>query len=76
MDKKEPAVWVELLSVKQVAQMLGVSPWTIRAWLSQGKMRRTKVGGRTMIRSSELQKVIYEEPDTYESLKAQNGKRL
>jgi excisionase family DNA binding protein len=48
-----------LMSVEQAAIRLGgVSKWTIYAWLSQGKLRRTKVGGRTMIRESELSKVI------------------
>ena len=48
-----------LLSVEEAARRLGgISKWTIHAWLSQGKMQRTKVGSRTMIRESELQKVI------------------
>ena len=48
-----------LLSVEKAAVRLGgLSKWTIYAWLSQGKLRRTKVGGRTMIRESELEKVI------------------
>jgi excisionase family DNA binding protein len=49
----------ELVSVEEAARRLGgISKWTIHAWLSQGKLQRTKVGGRTMIRESELQKVI------------------
>ena len=48
-----------LFSVEESARRLGnISVWTIRAWLSQGKLQRTKVGSRTMIRESELQKVI------------------
>ncbi len=48
-----------LYSVSEAAKVLGgVSKWTVHAWLSQGRMQRTKVGGRTMIRESELQKVI------------------
>jgi excisionase family DNA binding protein len=48
-----------LLSVEETARRLGgISKWTVHAWLSQGKLQRTKVGGRTMIRESELQKVI------------------
>ncbi len=48
-----------LLSVEHAALRLGgLSKWTIYAWLSQGKLQRTKVGGRTMIRESELAKVI------------------
>jgi excisionase family DNA binding protein len=48
-----------LFSVDEAAKRLGgISKWTVHAWLSQGKLQRTKVGGRTMIRESELQKVI------------------
>ena len=48
-----------LLSVKEAARRLGgLSPYTIHAWLSAGKLRRTKVGSRTRIRESELQRVI------------------
>lgn len=48
-----------LLSVEEAAKRLGgISKWTVHAWLSQGKLERTKVGGRTMIRESELAKVI------------------
>jgi excisionase family DNA binding protein len=51
----------QLLSVEEAARRLGgLSKWTVHAWLSQGKLMRTKVGGRTMIRESELQKVIEE----------------
>jgi excisionase family DNA binding protein len=49
----------DLLSVQEAAKRLGgISKWTVHAWLSKGKLQRTKVGGRTMIRESELLKVI------------------
>ena len=47
-----------LLSVKEAAQQLGISHYTIEAWLSKKKLQRTKVGRRTMIRESELEKVL------------------
>jgi excisionase family DNA binding protein len=48
-----------LISIEEAAKRLGgISKWTIHGWLSQGRLRRTKVGGRTMIRESELAKVI------------------
>lgn len=48
-----------LMSVEQVAEQLGgISKWTVHAWLSKGKLRRTKVGSRTMIRESDLQAFI------------------
>jgi excisionase family DNA binding protein len=48
-----------LFSVEEAARRLGgISKWTVHAWLSQGRLQRTKVGSRTMIAESELQKVI------------------
>lgn len=48
-----------LISVDEAARRLGgLSKYTIHAWLAKGKLRRTKVGSRTMIRESELARVI------------------
>ena len=48
-----------LLSVDEAARKLGgLSKYTIHAWLSSGKLQRTKVGSRTMIRESELQRIV------------------
>jgi excisionase family DNA binding protein len=50
-----------LLSVEEAALRLGgISKWTVHSWLSKGRLQRTKVGSRTMIRESELAKVIVE----------------
>jgi excisionase family DNA binding protein len=48
-----------LFSVEEAAKRLGgLSKWTIYKWLTEEKLLRTKLGGRTMIRESELLKVI------------------
>jgi excisionase family DNA binding protein len=48
-----------LLNIEEAARKLGgLSKYTIHAWLSSGKLQRTKVGSRTMIRESELQRMI------------------
>ena len=50
-----------LFDVKGAAVYLGgISPYTVTAWLSQGRLPRTKVGNRTMIRLSALEKFIAE----------------
>ena len=60
----------KLFSVTQVADLLGgISPWTIRAWLSKGILRRTKVGGRTMVSEGELERFL-----TQSNLAATEGK--
>ncbi len=50
-----------LLSIDEAARRLGgLSKYTIHAWLSSGKLRRTKLGSRTMIRESELERLARE----------------
>lgn len=49
----------KLYSIPDAAKFLGgISKWTVHAWLSQGRLRRVKVGSRTMIRGSELLKFV------------------
>jgi excisionase family DNA binding protein len=51
----------ELFDVEEAARRLGgISPSTIRKWLVDGKIKRTKVGDRTMLRASELAKMVKE----------------
>jgi len=46
----------QLLSVEEAALRLGgVSRWTIYSWLSQKKLRKTKVGSRVMIDERDLE---------------------
>ena len=49
-----------LHSVESAAAFLGgVSPSTIRAWLSQGRLTRIKIGRLTRVRESELLTLIH-----------------
>ncbi len=51
----------KLFSVEEAAKKLGgISTWTVQAWFSQGRLRRTKVGRRTMVAESELERFIAE----------------
>ena len=64
-----------LLSVEEAARALGgISKWTVHAWLSQGKLLRTKVGGRTMIRESELRRVVEDGGKSAVSRRQEKGK--
>jgi excisionase family DNA binding protein len=49
----------QMYSVKAAAKKLGgVSPWSVYAWTSQGRLRKVKIGSRTMIAESELKRFI------------------
>ena len=45
----------DLLTTKEAAELVRVSHWTVSAWLSQGKLRRVKAGGRTLIAKADLE---------------------
>lgn len=48
-----------LLSVEQAAERLGgVSRWTVYSWLSQKRLRKTKIGSRVMIAEDDLEAFI------------------
>ena len=55
-------MWEKLYTIKEAAAMLKVSPWTIRSWLTRGRLCRTKVGSRTVIRASQLRRVVCDAP--------------
>jgi excisionase family DNA binding protein len=51
----------ELFDIPETARRLGnVSTWTVRAWINQGRIRKTKVGARTMVSASALREFLEE----------------
>jgi excisionase family DNA binding protein len=49
-----------LRSIHITAERLGVSPWTIRSWASNGRLKSVKLGSRRMIPESEILRIISE----------------
>jgi excisionase family DNA binding protein len=56
MDK--PLEAGDLLTVPEAAAMLRCQPSTLRAWFTQGRLRRTKVGRLTRILRQDLEAFI------------------
>ena len=48
----------DVVTTKEAAGLLRLSHYTISAWLTQGKLRRIKVGSRTLIAKSDLEKIL------------------
>jgi excisionase family DNA binding protein len=63
----------KLYSVIGAAECLGVSKFTIYKWLSQSKLRRTKAGGRTLVRESEIVKLLEDGAPARKSHRAANA---
>lgn len=47
-------------SIDTAAELLAVSPWTIRKWITQRKITSAKLGSRRVIPASEIKRIITE----------------
>lgn len=48
------------LDIESAAKAISVSPWTIRKWISQGKLPATRLGRRVCVTPEALQKLVNE----------------
>jgi excisionase family DNA binding protein len=71
-EKREMLVG-DLLTTKEAAELLRVSHWTVSAWLSQGKLRRTKAGGRTLIAKADLEAFLRQSSEHKPTTPARRG---
>jgi excisionase family DNA binding protein len=49
-----------LVSIKEAAAILAISPWTVRAWITQGKITSAKLGTRRLVPESEVNRLLSE----------------
>lgn len=47
-----------LLPVDKAAELLGISPWTVRKWLHVKKLRSVRIGRRVLLEQSELRRIV------------------
>jgi excisionase family DNA binding protein len=47
-----------LLNTKQAAETVGLSEWTIRAYIRQGRIPCVKIGRRVLVEPAELQRLV------------------
>lgn len=55
---------VPLLDCEKAAELLGISPWTVRKWLSENKLRAVRLGRRVLIEPAEIERIIEEGRDS------------
>jgi excisionase family DNA binding protein len=49
-----------LWSVEKAAELLGLSPWTLRAYIRDGRLRPVRLGRRVLLEESELERFVTE----------------
>jgi len=50
-----------LVDVKEAARAWAVSPWTIRAYIREGKLRAVRIGRLVRVETSELERFVNEQ---------------
>ena len=48
------------LDIESAAKAISVSPWTIRKWISTGKLTATRLGRRVCVTPEALRKLVQE----------------
>jgi excisionase family DNA binding protein len=56
-----------LLNVKEAARAWAVSPWTIRAYIRDGKLRPVRIGRLVRLEAAELERFVNENAKKAES---------
>ena len=46
------------MGLREAAASVGLSPWTLRAWIRQGKVAAVRLGRRVMIEPEELHRMV------------------
>ena len=49
-----------LKSVEESAELLGLSVWTVRAYIRDGKLRPVRLGRRVLLAENELERLVAE----------------
>jgi excisionase family DNA binding protein len=52
-----------LLDIKEVAQRLSISPWTVRRYIYVGRLRVVRLGRRVLIEPSECVRLLEDARD-------------
>lgn len=60
------------IGVKDAARAVGISPWTMRTLIRQGKIRAVRICRRVLIEPSELKRLIEQAPQGREQQGKEN----
>jgi excisionase family DNA binding protein len=47
-----------LKSVVEAAELLRISPWTVRSYIRDGKLKPVRLGRRVLLREEELERLV------------------
>ncbi len=57
----------QLRSIEEAARLLGISPWTVRAYIKTGKLKPVRLGRRVLVEEAELERFVAENKKAQEA---------
>jgi excisionase family DNA binding protein len=58
ISKQNPPLQQLLISIKESAAAIGLSPWTVRQYVRDGKIKAVRISRRVLVEPSELENLI------------------
>jgi excisionase family DNA binding protein len=58
--RKEKNKVIRLKSVVEAAELLRISPWTVRSYIRDGKLKPVRLGRRVLLAEDELERLVAE----------------
>jgi excisionase family DNA binding protein len=65
-----------LLTIERAAEALGISPWTVRKYVANGKLRPVRIGRRVLIEPDEIRRIIEEGRNSARVLSTDSSTRV
>ena len=66
----------QLHNVNSAARLLSISPWTVRSYIHNGKLKPVRIGRRVLLSEDELERLIVQCKETegkYQAEVVRNG---
>ena len=62
MEQKEHMSERLTIGLVEASEALGISHWTLRRYIREGKIRAVRIGRRVLVEPAELKKLVNHEP--------------
>jgi excisionase family DNA binding protein len=57
-NQQDPPLQQLLIGIREAAAAIGLSPWTVRQYIRDGKIKAVRIGRRVLVEPSELENLI------------------
>ncbi len=63
----------KLLSIENTAQLLSISPWTVRKYIACGRLQPVRIGRRVLVAETEIERFVAQSQSSNGAGEVQNA---